>query len=188
MNSTPLGTLIEEWIASDPDRNLSRLSERSGIGSSLLGKYIVGRARPTPRNLGRLAQALGVAYEYLMRMCKYLPPLSEGVPEHPEPTLQDKQDAIAESYKSWMAVMAPRMGELAASDAFWRPFLAEAQRAREEAARSQSFVESAVSAALQKRVSEPVRGESAAPNRGEHTSDDQLAWPKQPRTLVGGRR
>ena len=54
---------------------LARLAEQSGISSNVLGRWRDGVGRPSPANLEKLAPALGVPYESLLRMCGYLPPV-----------------------------------------------------------------------------------------------------------------
>lgn len=53
----------------------TRLGEATGIDPSLIGRWAdpVADIRPSPKNLERLAPALGVPYSSLMQMCDYLP-------------------------------------------------------------------------------------------------------------------
>lgn len=53
--------------------DLARLSTASGIASHVIGRWRDGEGRPTDVNLKRLAPALGVPYEELLKMCGYLP-------------------------------------------------------------------------------------------------------------------
>jgi len=73
---------------------LARLSQISGIRSPVIGRWRDGIGRPSDTNLKKLAPALGVSYEDLMKMCGYLPG---------EPTLLDPQLAafLAEIETGW---------------------------------------------------------------------------------------
>ena len=73
---------------------LARLSQISGIRSPVIGCWRDGIGRPSDTNLKKLAPALGVSYEDLMKMCGYLPG---------EPTLLDPQLAafLAEIETGW---------------------------------------------------------------------------------------
>jgi transcriptional regulator with XRE-family HTH domain len=53
----------------------AQLAKETGIDASLIGKWADEESGicPSPKNLERLAPALGVSYEDLMRMCRYLP-------------------------------------------------------------------------------------------------------------------
>lgn len=52
---------------------LAQLEKASGVKGSLIGRYRDGAVRPSPENLEKLAPALGVDYEDLLRLCGYLP-------------------------------------------------------------------------------------------------------------------
>lgn len=66
--------------------NYSDLGRASGINGSVISRWFATPPRrPTPANLEKLAPALGVDYEDLMRSCGYLPG-ETNLPddEHPE--------------------------------------------------------------------------------------------------------
>lgn len=52
---------------------LARLAKASGLNSPVIGHWARGETRPSPANLERLAPALAIPYEELMRMAGYLP-------------------------------------------------------------------------------------------------------------------
>lgn len=52
---------------------LARLAKASGLNSPVIGRWEKGESRPSPANLERLAPALGVPYEDLLKMSGYLP-------------------------------------------------------------------------------------------------------------------
>lgn len=53
--------------------DLARLSEASGLHGIVIKRWIDTTMRPSPENLEKLAPAVGVPYEDLLRMCGYLP-------------------------------------------------------------------------------------------------------------------
>ncbi len=76
---------------------LARLAETSGIGSPVLSRWERGETRPSPANLERLAPALGVPYEDLLKMCGYLP----GAPAPLNQTLSALLSAVE---AGWLAM------------------------------------------------------------------------------------
>ena len=77
---------------------LARLSQVSGIRSPVIGRWRDGIGRPSDTNLKKLAPALGVSYEDLMKMCGYLP----GEPSSFEPQLEPRLAAfLAEIETGW---------------------------------------------------------------------------------------
>lgn len=77
---------------------LARLSEASGIASNVIGRWRDGAGRPTDVNLARLAPAIGVPYEELLKMCQYLPD-GTSIPEH-DPIEATVRTGTAEMYEA----------------------------------------------------------------------------------------
>lgn len=65
---------------------LARLARHSGLDPTLIGRWERGETRPTDTNLRKLAPAIGVPYEELLRLCEYLPATTElqGDPDETE--------------------------------------------------------------------------------------------------------
>lgn len=53
--------------------DLARLADESGIHAVVIGRWITDGIRPSTENLAKLAPALGLPYEELLRLCGYLP-------------------------------------------------------------------------------------------------------------------
>lgn len=95
---------------------LAKLAKTSGIKSPVIGHWARGETRPSLANLRRIAPALGVPYEDLMKMCGYLP---GDHAEPPQVPISIRQRTVSENYERWMAVMGPRMGADAAHQFYW---------------------------------------------------------------------
>jgi len=66
-----------QWWFRETGWGPTRLANSAGVSQSLVSKWAhpdrSRRARPSPKNLERLAPALGRSYEDLMKMAGYLP-------------------------------------------------------------------------------------------------------------------
>lgn len=76
---------LRDWLA-QPGRSAYKLALASGVSQSVIGRYVHPdpnrRVQPTPASLERLAPALGISHEDLMRMSGYLP-RSNSASAHP---------------------------------------------------------------------------------------------------------
>jgi transcriptional regulator with XRE-family HTH domain len=86
----------------------ARLAKESGIKSPVIGHWARGETRPSPANLKRIAPALGVPYEELMRMCGYLSGESTATSVHSELEMRlARLGAIWSEYPRtvWLAIL-----------------------------------------------------------------------------------
>ncbi len=88
---------------------LARLSQVSGISSPVIGRWRDGIGRPSDTNLKKLAPALGVSYEDLMKMCGYLP----GKPASPDPQLDPRLAAFLAEIETGWRIMDQQAREMA---------------------------------------------------------------------------
>lgn len=99
--------------------DLARLSAASGIASHVLGRWRDGEGRPSDANLKRLAPALGVPYEELLRMCGYLSADPDAAKNRVDERISQQQTAARTQRRRWVEVLGPRMGEAEAEDYYW---------------------------------------------------------------------
>lgn len=81
--------------------DLAKLSEASGIAGQVLKRWASGEMRPRPDGLRKLAPAVGLPYEELMKLCGYLPGAVEPVQMDPE---------LAEFVHTWPSLDPMRRG------------------------------------------------------------------------------
>jgi transcriptional regulator with XRE-family HTH domain len=92
-----------DWLHEQrTSRNWSQsdLSRASTVDSSIITRWETGATRPSPANLAKIAPALGVPYEDLLKMCGYLP-------GEPDPELDPKRQAMHAQLDRWLNDVRP---------------------------------------------------------------------------------
>jgi transcriptional regulator with XRE-family HTH domain len=100
--------LVEAWLKST-ETSQAELGRRAGVSQNIISRWL-GRypTRPSPQNLEKLAPAIGVPYEDLMRMCGYLP-------GSPRERVDAHRRAIRAELDRWLTAVGPEYEQ-----EFWR--------------------------------------------------------------------
>lgn len=162
--------------------DLARLSAASGIASHVLGRWRDGHGRPTDVNLKRLAPALGVPYEELMRMCSYLSADHNAAKSQAEERISQQQTAARTQRLRWVEVLGPRMGTAAAEDYYWETVRQLADTTLSVIEKTWTAVSDPTDTAISAPVSDHPKRSRRKPNTGkgplsryQHTGSDLLA-------------
>jgi transcriptional regulator with XRE-family HTH domain len=89
---------FSDWLRERrAERNWSQtdLSRASTVDSSNITRWETGATRPSPANLAKIAPALGVPYEDLLKRCGYLPGTPE--PTTVQSELQTRMARVSET-------------------------------------------------------------------------------------------
>lgn len=90
---------------------MARLAESSGLRQYQIGRLLgPNPPRPTPKTLERLAPALGIDYQDLMKVCGYLPGEAAAKPRDPRlVSVNARWDGLSDELKDAVVRLTKRL-------------------------------------------------------------------------------